>query len=178
MALSVVAGSRLLAVADDTVIVWAAAEDLAGGAEVSAEDLEARRVRFAETADLERYFAADDPLPADARLIRGVGRGELLPRAAVGTTTDADVLELPIPVDLIPGSVGPGSVVNVYVRDTVRCPRCAGAALETVTVVDAPAADDLTGVRQLVLAVEPRDAEAWFELLATLETPVVTVVGS
>lgn len=178
MALSVVAGSRLLAAADDTVIVWAAAEDLAGGAEVNADDLEARRVRFAEPADLERYFTSDDPLPEDVRLVRGVGRGELLPRAAVGTTADADVLELPIPVDLVPDSVGPGSVVNVYVRDTVRCPRCAGAALESVAVVDAPAADELTGVRQLVLAVEPPAAEEWFELLATLETPVVTVVGS
>jgi hypothetical protein len=178
VALSVVAGSRLLAAADDTVIVWAAVEDLAGGAEVNADDLEARRVRFAEAADHERYFTADDPLPEDARLVRGVGRGELLPRAAVGTTTDDDVLELPIPVDLVPDSVGPGSVVNVYVRDTVRCPRCAGPALESVAVVDAPAADELTGVRQLVLAVEPPAAEEWFELLATLETPVVTVVGS
>ncbi len=178
MALSVVAGSRLLAAADDTVIVWAAAEDLAGGAEVSADDLEARRVRFAETTDLERYYTADDLLPEGARLVRGVGRGELLPRAAVGKSNDADVLVRPVPVDLVPDSVGPGSVVNVYVRDNVRCPRCAGAALEAVTVVDAPAADELTGVRQLVLAVEPRDAEGWFELLATLETPVVTVVGS
>ncbi|HEX6150617.1 hypothetical protein [Nocardioides sp.] len=177
VAVSVVAGSRLLAAADDTVTVWAAAVDLAGGAQLSSGDLEARRVRFADATDLDRYYAADDPLPADARLVRGVGRGELLPRAAVGTSADADVLELPIAVDLVPDSVGSGSVVNVYVRDSVRCPDCAGAALESVTVVDAPAADELTGVRQLVLAVEPREAESWFALLATLETPVVTVVG-
>jgi hypothetical protein len=50
--------------------------------------------------------------------------------------------------------------------------------LESVPVVDAPAADELTGVRQLVLAVEPDDADRWFALLATLEAPVVTVVGS
>lgn len=178
VAVSVVAGARLLAAADDTVTVWAAADDLARGAAVSAGDLETRQVRFAEAADLDHYYQADDSLPADARLLRGVGRGELLPRAAVGTATDADVLELPIAVDLVPDSVGSGSVVNVYVRDSVRCPDCAGAALESVTVVDAPAADELTGVRQLVLAVEPGDADRWFDLLATLETPVVTVVGS
>ena len=178
MAVSVVAGSRLLAAADDTVTVWAATDDLAGGAEITSGDLEARQVRFADAADLGHYYAADDPLPADARLVRGVGRGELLPRAAVGTAAEADVLELPIAVDLVPDSVGSGSVVSVYVRDAVRCPECAGAALESVTVVDAPPADELTGVRQLVLAVEPDDADRWFALLATLETPVVTVVGS
>jgi len=178
VAVSVVAGSRLLAAADDTVTVWAAADDLAGGAEVTSGDLEARQVRFTDSADLGRYYVADDPLPAGARLVRGVGRGELLPRAAVGTAAEADVLELPMAVDLVPDSVGSGSVVSVYVRDAVRCPECAGAALESVTVVDAPAADELTGVRQLVLAVEPDDADHWFALLATLEAPVITVVGS
>ncbi len=177
VAVSVVAGSRLLAAADDTVTVWAAAADLAGGAQLSEGDLQPRRVRFTDATDLDRYYAADDPLPADARLVRGVGSGELLPRAAAGSTADADVLELPIAVDLVPDSVGSGSVVNVYVRDSVRCRECSGAALEAVTVVDAPAADELTGVRQLVLAVEPREAESWFALLATLEAPVVTVVG-
>ena len=78
----------------------------------------------------------------------------------------------------MPDSVRSGSVVSVYVRDTARCPECAGAALEGVTVVDAPAADDLTGARQLVVAVEQGDADRWFELLAGLEQPVITVLGS
>ncbi len=178
VAVSVVAGARLLGAADESVTVWAASDDLAAGAEVTADDLEPRQVRFVDADDLDRYYRADQALPAEARLVRGVGDGELLPRAAVGTSDAAGVLQLPIAVDLVPESVGSGSIVSVYVRDTTRCLDCAGAALESVTVVDAPAADELTGVRQLVLAVEQDEADRWFELLAAIETPVVTVVGS
>jgi hypothetical protein len=98
----------------------------------------------------------------------------------VGSAEESDVLQLPIAVEpsLVPDSVRAGSVVDVYVRDTARCEECAGAALSAVTVVDAPAGDDLTGTRQLVLAVEQSDADRCFELLAGLEQPVVTVVGS
>jgi hypothetical protein len=180
VATSVVVGSRLLAAADDSVTVWVAADDLAVGDEVTAGDLEARRIRFVDEGDLDRYVAADQALPVDVRLLRGVGEGELLPRAALGSAEDPGVLQLPISVEpaLVPDSVRAGSVVHVYVRDTARCPECAGAALESVTVVDAPSGDDLTGTRQLVLAVEQSDADRWFELLAGLEQPVVTVVGS
>lgn len=180
VAISVVVGARLLAAADESVAVWVAASDLAAGDELTADDLEARRVRFVDEADLDRYVAADQPLPGDARLLRGVGAGELLPRAALGSADEAGILQLPIAVEpaLVPDSVRPGSVVSVYVRDTARCEECAGAALEGVTVLDAPAGDDLTGTRQLVLAVEQADADRWFELLAGLEQPVVTVVGS
>lgn len=180
VALSVVAGSRLLAAADDSVTVWAVTVDLAAGDELTTDDIEARQVRFVDAADLDHYVAADQSLPTDVRLVRGVGEGELLPRAALGSADDSDVLQLPIAVEpaLVPGSVRSGSVVSVYVRDTARCPECAGAALEEVTVVDAPAADDLTGARQLVVAVEQGDADRWFALLAGLEQPVITVLGS
>lgn len=180
VAVSVVAGARLLAAADDSVAVWSATADLVAGDEVTADDLEVRQVRFVDAADLDAYVAADQPLSADARLVRGVGQGELLPRAALGTADDTGVLKLPLAVDpaLVPDSVAAGSVVSVYVRDTSRCRDCAGAALEDVTVVDAPSPSDLTGVRQLVLAVDRDDADRWFELLAGLEAPVITILGS
>ena len=180
VALSVVAGSRLLAAADDSVTVWAVTTDLSAGDELTTDDLEARQVRFVDADDLDRYVAADQSLPVDVRLLRGVGEGELLPQGALGSADDSDVLQLPIAVEpaLVPGSVRSGSVVSIYVRDTARCPECAGAALAGVTVVDAPAADDLTGARQLVVAVEQGDADRWFALLAGLEQPVITVLGS
>lgn len=180
VAVSVVAGARLLAGADDSVAVWTAAGDLAAGDDLAADDLEPRRVRFVDATDLDRYLPADQPLPAEARLLRGVGEGELVPRAALGAAEDAGVLQLPIAVDpsLVPGSVSTGSVVSVYVRDTTtRCRECEGAALAGVTVVDAPRVDDLTGSRQLVVAVEQAEADRWFALLAGLEAPVVTVLG-
>ena len=180
VAVSVVAGARLLAGADESVTVWVAGSDLAAGDEVAGDDLEPRRVRFVDDTDLDHYLPADEPLPADARLLRGVGEGELVPRAAIGAAEDTGLLHLPVAVDpaLVPGSVSSGSVVSVYVRGTGRCVECAGPALEGVTVVEARSADDLTGARQLVLAVEQEEADRWFALLADLEAPVVTVLGS
>ena len=48
VAASVVVGARVLAAADDTVQVWAAAADLGAGQRVDADDLVAQRVRFAD----------------------------------------------------------------------------------------------------------------------------------
>lgn len=176
---SVVAGARLLGSADESVPVWAAATDLAAGDELAAADLRSQRVRFVDPADLDRYLATDAPLPADARLLVGVGEGELLPRSALGDATEAGVLHLPLAVEptLVPRSVRTGSVVSVYVRDTGPCRECEGAALEAVTVVDAPSVDDLTGARQVVVAVDQDQADSWFALLAGLEAPVVTVAA-
>jgi hypothetical protein len=181
---SVVAGARLLSAADDTVPVWAAAADLGAGDTLTADDLVATRVRFAEADRLGDYFTVDDELPADLELTRGVGTGELLPRAAVGTAGGTSMLQLPVAVDAeqVPGSVGSGSVVDVYlVAPAGAGPRTkrAAPALAGVTVVEAPPLSEsltATGKRQLVLAVEEEDARRFFGLLGTAESPVLTVV--
>ncbi|GCD91021.1 hypothetical protein [Nocardioides sp. LS1] len=183
VAASVVAGSRLMAAADDSVQVWSAASDMGAGDRVQADDLVATRVRFVDDADLAGYFTVDDELPADLELTRGVGAGELLPRAAVGTAGESDSVELPVAVDAeqVPGSVDQGSVVDVWLVPAASRGRhpADGPALSGVTVVDAPPVDEgfsTTGKRQLVLAVAQEDAAAFFALLGSLEDPVVTVV--
>lgn len=176
VALSVVGGSRLLAAADDTVAVWAVAEARGPGSALTEADLVVRRVRFADEDELAAYYRADDALPGDLRLARGVGAGELLPRSAVGTTEQqAGLVELPVAVetDQVPPSVQTGSVVDVYVSGT--------ALLQEVTVVDAPSMEagfGATGARrQLVLSVPEEAAAAYVEAVADVETPVLTVVG-
>jgi hypothetical protein len=178
VALSVVAGSRLLAAADDSVQVWAVSADMAAGDEVTGADLVARRVRFVDPADLDLYFTAGQPLPADLRLRQGVGAGELLPRSATGSAEEAGVLQLPVSVEpaAVPPDVGAGTVVDVYVRAEGRCPGCEEPALEAVAVVTAPGPDELTGAQQLVLAVDQEQADRWFGLLAQVQTPSVTVL--
>lgn len=182
VAVSVVAGARLLAAADDTVSVWAVSGDAGPGAELDAGDLVAHRVRFADAEDLGRYFTLDDELPADLRLVRGVTAGELLPRAALGAADDgADTVELPVAVDteLVPPSVRAGSVVDVYLVGRGARDR-SGPALAAATVVDAPGTDttfgSATGHRQLVLAVPEADATAFLDELGRTEAPVLTVV--
>jgi hypothetical protein len=180
VAVSVVAGARLLGAADDSVAVWAAADDLAAGHAVTGADLTPRRVRFVAADDLDHYLPADRAIPAGARLRRDVAAGELVPRAAVGEVAEDGMLALPIAVEpaLLPPGVGPGSVVNVYVSPNGgRCRACAGAALAGVTVTAATRATDLGGARQVVVRVAEQDADRWFELLAGLDAPVVTVVS-
>lgn len=187
VAVSVVAGARLVAAADESVSVWAVADDMGAGDAVTAEDLVAQRVRFVDATQLSRYFPADEALPADLRLARGVGAGELLPRAAVGTAAEADTLQLPVAVDvsLVPPSVAAGSVVDVYLtgsapdaRDGSRV-RGGRAVLAGVTVIDAPPLDEgfaVSGKRQLVLGVSEQAAADFFTAVGGLDAPVLTVV--
>lgn len=176
---SVVLGARLLAAADDAVPVWAVVDDHGVGAPIGADDVVAVRVRFADDAELDRYLPADDPLPADIVLSRGIGGGELLPRAAIDTAQDVGTVE--VPVDLEPGRVPPtvdaGSVVDVWVGGG----RDAGAEpdLLHVTVVAAPPVEEsfaVTGTRQLVLAVDPADVGTFLAELDGKDDPVVRIV--
>jgi hypothetical protein len=187
VAVSVVAGARLLSAADDTVGVWAVAADVGPGDALSPDDLVATRVRFADTGDLAGYFTVDEPLPADLEVTRGVGAGELLPRTAVGSVGATDTLQVPVAVEAeqVPGSVGAGSVVDVYLVASAGAARARGArevpgpALAAVTVLDAPPLAETfgtSGKRQLVLAVEEPEVRRFFRLLGALEGPVVTVV--
>jgi hypothetical protein len=149
---------------------------MGAGDEVSADDLVATRVRFADGGGLEGYFTVDDELPADLELTRAVGAGELLPRAAVGSPGERHTVQLPIAVDpeQVPGSVESGSVVDVYLVS-----RKGGPALTGATVVDAPPLEEAfttTGKRQVVLAVAEEDAQLFLERLGRLDDPVITVV--
>lgn len=179
VAVSVVAGARLLAAADDTVTVWAVAADAGPGARLDPDDLEPTRVRFADEGDLAGYFSVDDELPGELILIRGVGAGELLPRAALGSVdTTADTVELPVAVETeqVPPAVQAGSVVSIYLVGS----REAGPLLEDATVVDAPPLESTfgttTGRRQLVVAVPADDAATFLAALGRVDQPVLTVV--
>ena len=184
VAVSVVVGARVLAAADDTVPVWAATGDLGAGDVLTEADLEVRRVRFSDAADLDRYFRADDPLPADVQLTRGVGAGELLPRAAVGAAADADRLQISIEVAVgrVPPAVDDGAVVDVVLLDAGGEPRTRRVepVLSEVTVVDAPEPEPgfgtTTGMRQLVLAVPEADVSAFYTRLASVADPAISVV--
>lgn len=178
---SVVLGSRLLAAADDTVLVWAVADDHGPGSPIGADDLVAVRVRFADGADLDRYLAAEDTLPEDAVLARGVGGGELLPASAVVAAADAGTVQVPLEVEpqRVPGGVDAGSVVDVYVGGAAARRNDPGPVLSEVTVVAAPPVGEsfaATGTRQLVLAVDDASVAPFLAMLDSEDDPVVRVV--
>lgn len=190
VAVSVVAGARLLDAADDSVTVWAVASDLGPGDTVSGDDLTARRVRFVDAGDLDRYFLADEELPADLRLERGVGEGELLPRSAVGTSGESDAMELPVAVDTtrVPPGVQSGWVVDVYLTGSLTTGQTGGSVvgrasgrpvLTGVTVLEAPPAGEsfaVSGQRQVVLGVTDAEAQQFFRATGAVDAPALTIV--
>ena len=158
VAASVLAGARLLGGADRTIEVWAASGDLAAGQPVSEDDLVARRVRFAEGGDAERYLRVGQELPDDATLGRAVGAGELVPSGALGAA-GAGLLEVPIRTETIAPNVEAGSVVDVWVTPADRAGD-AVVVLDDVVVVAVPREGEAFGPgsdRQVLVGVEDRD---------------------
>ena len=187
VAVSVIAGARLIGSADNSVTVWAVASDLGPGDTVGPSDLVAQRVRFVESSDLARYFPAGQELPADLRLERGVGEGELLPRSAISTTGSSDAMELPVAVEstLVPPGVQSGWVVDVYLSGARTGETATGqsadgrAVLTGVTVLDAPPVGEsfaVSGQRQLVLGVTEAEARRFFQATGSLDAPALTIV--
>ncbi|MGZ4610905.1 MAG: hypothetical protein ACXV2H_11670 [Actinomycetes bacterium] len=114
--LSVVVGSKVLADADERVRVWSVTHDMGADTRLSTDDLVSRAVRLDEAA--ARYVSADQHLEGLV-LTRPVGRGELLPVAAVGRVGAADQRRVVVEVDRLgAGGLDKGRVVDVYaVRD-------------------------------------------------------------
>lgn len=188
VAASVVVGALAVGTSDDTVPVWSAAETLGAGHVLTSDDLAVRRVHFDDSSSAEPYLRADRRLPADLRLTRDVGAGELLPRAAVGPASARDLRQVPVSVapDQVPGAIGVGDTVDVYLRPATRSgcretPVCDGRpVLSGVAVLDAPPSDDEfgpDGSRMLVLAMSDAEAQRFFRLLAATDGAALTVVG-
>ena len=180
---SVVAGARLLATADDTTAVWAAAADLTAGEVVTAEDLTSTRVRFVDAEDADRYLAVTEQLPDDLTLTRALGAGELVPAAALGPATDQETVSVSIslPADQVPTGVASGSRVDVWVVEEDRGRRAAAeVVLQDVSVLEAPLAADAfaaTTGRQVVLGVPEDEQDALAVILAGAGTDSLRIVG-
>jgi hypothetical protein len=131
---SVVLGSRVVAAADDTEPVWAAARTLTPGDPIGADDVVVVDVRLPDGAS--RYWSAGSEVPDDLVALRTVGAGELLPRSGVGAVADVDVRPVGIPVDgTLPAGLGKGSRVDVWVAQPD--PDRAGGFTEPERLVDA-----------------------------------------
>jgi hypothetical protein len=124
--LSIVVGAKVFAAADERVQVWSVTRDLGADTRLGRDDLAVRAVRLDDVAG--RYVAADQDLRGLV-LTRAVGRGELVPAAAVvraGATAQRRVV---VEVDRL-GAAGlaKGRVVDVY---AVRDPAGGATAADT-----------------------------------------------
>lgn len=175
---SVVVGARVVAAADRTTGVWAAAHDLAAGAPLTAADL----VRV--DVVLPRHGAGYLPVTRDlsGRVVsRPVGAGELLPAAAV-VRAPSDLRRLAVEVDRA-GVTGleAGSAVDLYVVPA----KVAGQpqaptrpVLAGVPVLDVSADAGGLGSRRtavVVLSLRPDDAQRVLDAQAAGDLRLVQV---
>lgn len=158
----VLLGARVLAGADDTVAVWSARTDLTAGSRLSGDDLAAVQVRIAGTG-ADRYLLAGAALAPGSTLVRDVDEGELVPRSSVAASGAPAHLEVPLSVapDDVPGSVRPGTTVDVWVTPTATAPGearpRARLVLEEVIVVAVPSGGDSLAprtTRQVIVGVD------------------------
>lgn len=111
---AVLLGGRVVAAADATVPVWAAADDLAAGTRLTTADVVAVDVRL---DDLARAYLSTGTDPAGRLLARPVRAGELLPRSALEEPGELVELALPVQAGYVPPSLARGRTVDVYALD-------------------------------------------------------------
>lgn len=113
--LSVVAGARVFAAADNMTAVYVAAHELAPGEHISADDLTTAHVRLRGEAG--RYIAVAAAPPVGYVVTRYVAAGELVPVGALGSASAAarsrDVT-VPVQPGHLSESLQRGDVVDVY----------------------------------------------------------------
>lgn len=181
VAVSTVAGARILSAEQTSVPVLVAAQDVAVGA--SFADIETRTVQVDVTDDVAAtLIGAGAEVDAAAVFGRALSAGELVPRAALTDTEGTGLVQVPISVDpdQVPPSVRSGSVIDVYVRarDT-DAQRSAGPVLAEASVVSAPQTDSAliaSGKRQLVVAVAEAAARRFVAELGASDQATITVV--
>lgn len=132
---SVVAGARLLSSADRTDLVWSAAEDMAPGAVLDADDLVPAEVRLDSTSG--GYLDATSPPPVGFVVQRGLLAGELVPLRALADPADAEYRQVTVNVGTghAPPDLHAGDLVDVYVTPS----RDALAAAPETTDEEEPA---------------------------------------
>jgi hypothetical protein len=110
---SIVAGSRIIAAADDTVPVLVAATHLTPGQPLTEAMVETRDVVLDGNLDL--YFTGE--VGAGYVVVRAVSQGELLARSAVTTSADAPesrFVTVAVPATEAPAGLTAGDVVDVW----------------------------------------------------------------
>ncbi|MEZ0165539.1 hypothetical protein AB2L27_12325 [Kineococcus sp. LSe6-4] len=116
---SVVLGSVVVGRAQGTTAVWGLAHAVGAGQTLTASDLTVVQVRL-DPATAGRYVPADVPAGSVAGegvvALRGLGAGELLPRASVGAADDLTARPVTVPVEgAVPPGVAVGSLVDLWV---------------------------------------------------------------
>jgi hypothetical protein len=156
---SVVAGVRVISAADRTVPVLVATADLVPGQPLTAELVEVQSVRLEHGVDT--YLTGE--VGSGYVVVRPVGRGELLPSAAISPAAEVpEVRYVTLPLDAaeLPHGISAGDVVDVWTTPLDDGP-AATLLLPAVSVTAASAGGggfaDASRQAQVTLAVTGDD---------------------
>jgi hypothetical protein len=173
VAVTALAGAKLLASADDTTAIWAAERDLPAGTKLGSGDLTTVRVRFTSNQEAGQYVAADADLKGLV-VVRAVGAGEFVPRQAAVTQADNNRTELPLSIATgrLPADIAAGDQVDVWaVPKTADQP--AKKLWDTIRVVEVDAVKGVAGGsarRQVLVGLDPADLPKLPGALAAMST--------
>ena len=121
---SVVVGARVVGSAQQTVGVRALSHAVGAGQPLTDADLHVVQVHL-DDATTVTYLGATEALGTGLVALRGLGAGELVPRAALGRTADLTARPVTVPVaGNVPQGVEVGALVDLWV---VRAARETGA---------------------------------------------------
>ncbi|MEO6144014.1 MAG: SAF domain-containing protein, partial [Dermatophilaceae bacterium] len=108
-------GARVVAAADDTIPMYAAAASLVPGQPVTQGDV--KRVDVQLGASRNSYVAADHDIAPGTFALRNIRPGELLPKSALGSSADINLKPVSVPVDAgAADQLAVGSIVDVWVN--------------------------------------------------------------
>lgn len=112
VAVPVAVGARVMAASDDALPVVVAAADLAPGQQLTPDVVDTRDVRLGENHG--HYLTDVEPGQV---VVRAVGRGELVPVAAVADEAETGALRyvtLPLPGTEAPAGLAAGDLVDIW----------------------------------------------------------------
>ena len=176
VAVCVLLGARVLAGADDTVAVWTLRHDVPAGTTIDPGDVTVTRVHFSGSGE-ESYLLATTSSAPSGTAAHDLAAGELLPRSALASDDQAQLVEVPLSVapDDLPASVRQGAVVDVWVTPKVADPGAervrARLALDDVVVVAVPEGGDSLAPRttqQVIVGVDEATATDLADSLGAL----------
>jgi hypothetical protein len=183
VAVTALAGAKLLSAADDTTTIWAAKRDIPAGQTLTGDDLTTAQVRFTNGDDAARYVAADAELNGRV-LTRAVDAGEFVPRGAAVSQADNDRTEVPLSIAAgrLSSDTAPGDQVDVWVVPK-DADQPAGKFWANVRVLQIDAVKGVAGGsarRQVLIGLEQTDLQRLPAALSAMSTgePVLVRQGS
>ncbi|MEU4393500.1 SAF domain-containing protein [Kribbella sp. NPDC023855] len=177
VAVTALAGAKLLAAADDTTAIWAVKRDLPIGSTLTGDDLTTVNVRFTSDDAAKQYVAADADLTG-LILTRPISKGEFVPRQAATTKSDSERTELPLSITTgrLPSDTAVGDHVDVWVIPKDQPAQRLWNEVRVVQIDTVKGVAASSSRRQVLIALGTKDANrlsAALPLISTGETVLV-----